>query len=327
MLRKRRGSQRTLLAVLAPVVALALAQSRAPDVAARTVTDEAGRRVTVPAGVNRVVSLAPNITDILYALGAGKKIAGVTNFTRLPPGAAPKPSVGEPIEPNLERIAALHPDLVFVARSINRMETVESLDRLGIPVYATDTRTVAGMLATIRHVADLVGAGGAGEQLATRLQARLDAVRARLAGRKPKRVLFVVWEDPLITTGRNTFIADALRCAGAESVVSVAQDWPHLSLEEVVRLQPDALIFPATHTGVAGDITRSLQTRPGWRNLTAVEQGRVLVVSDAINRPAPALVDAIEQLARDLHPAAFAPGAAKPSSSGATHHRTNEVLQ
>jgi iron complex transport system substrate-binding protein len=310
--------------MLAPLLALGLAQTHAPEAAARTVTDEAGRRVTLPAKVERVVSLAPNITDILYAVGAGEKVAGITQFAQLPPGAAPKPSVGEPVEPNLERIAALHPDLVLVARTINRLETVESLAKLGIPVYATDTRTVDGMLETIRHVAGLVGEGAAGEELATRLQARLEAIRSRLAGRNPKRVLFVVWEDPLITTGRSTFIADALRWAGAESVVSVKQDWPHLSLEEVVHLQPDALIFPATHTGVSDEIIRSLQTQPGWRNLRAVKQGRVLMVSDAINRPSPALVSVIEQLARELHPAAFAGDVTLPAAPGAAPIRQRE---
>jgi ABC-type Fe3+-hydroxamate transport system substrate-binding protein len=130
-------------------------------------------------------------------------------------------------------------------------------------------------------------------------------------------VLFVVWEDPLITTGENTFIADALRWAGARSVVSVSEDWPHISLEEVVHLQPDDLIFPATNSAAEGDIARTLRTRAGWRDLEAVHAGRVVLVSDAINRPSPELVGAIEQLARELHPAAFAAAGPSPRTSGA----------
>ena len=271
----------------------------------RTVVDEVGRRVTVPAQVRRVVSLAPNITDILYALGAGEKLAGVTDFAETPPGAAPKPSLGEPLVPSLERIVELRPDLVFVARSINRQETVESLDRLGIPVYATDARTVEGMLESIRQIGSLVGMTQAGDALAANLEARLDAIRTHLAGRAVKRVFFVVWEDPLITTGRNTFIADALRWAGARSVISVRQDWPHISLEEVVARQPEYLIFPASSSGSSSDILSALRNRAGWRDLKAVQMGRVVVLSDAINRPSPVLVDAITELAHRLHPRAF----------------------
>ncbi|HEV2387529.1 MAG TPA: cobalamin-binding protein [Candidatus Acidoferrales bacterium] len=294
---------------LAPLILAALAaasQPRAVQSAARVVTDEIGRRVVVPAEIRRVVSLAPNVTETLYALGVEAKIAGITDFTDLPAGAAPKPSVGEPLEPSLERIAALRPDLVFVAGTINRRETMESLSRLGIPVYATDPHTARETLASIRDIAAVLGVADAGEELAARLEARLDAVRARLAGVAPKRVLFVVWEDPLITTGPGTFIADALRWAGAVSVVNVAEDWPRISLEEVVRQQPDDVILTATHTGASPEFARTLEKRPGWRDLDAVREGRVLVVSDAINRPSPALVDVIEQLARELHPAAFA---------------------
>jgi iron complex transport system substrate-binding protein len=285
----------------------------------RTVVDEVGRRVEVPVRVRRVVSLAPNVTDILYALGAGDKIAGVTDFAETPAGATRKPSVGEPMEPSLERIVALRPDLVFVARSINRRETVESLDRLGIPVYATDARTVEGMLGTIRQIGALVGKQQEGEMLAASLEARLNALRARLAGRAVKCVFFVVWQDPLITTGRNTFIADALRWAGARQVLRLRQDWPHVSLEELVARQPEYLIFPEAQNETAGEIARSLKTLAGWRDLKAVQKGNVVVLGDAINRPSPELVDAIEELALRLHPGAVAQQA-KPKDPPAPWH-------
>ncbi len=276
----------------------------------RTVTDGAGRRVKVPVRVRRVISLAPNVTDILYALGASGKVAGITNFTELPRGATPKPSVGNPTDPSLEEIVARRPDLVLASETINRLNTVESLERLKIPVYVTYTRSVEGMLATVRQIAGLVGAEKAGKQLTRQLKERLDAVRARVAGREPKRVLFVLWEDPLITTGRDTFVADALRWAGARPVVNLTQHWPEVSLEEIVHLQPEDIIFPSTHGGTAEEIRKALLHRPGWRELKAVQQGRVLVVSAAIDRPSPKLVGAIEQLARMLHPGAFGESAA-----------------
>ncbi len=294
--------------VRAPLAAFQAA--RQPKPATRTVTDEAGRRVSVPADVTRIVSLAPNDTDILYALGAAEKIAGVTDFSEIPAGEPHVESVGEPVEPSLERIAALQPSLVFVDGSINRWETVYSLEGLGIPVYATDVHTVQGMIRSVREIGAVIGENAAGEALAARLETRLEAVHARLAGHSPKSVFFVVWEDPLITTGRNTFLADALRWAGAKSVVSVSEDWPHISLEEVLAKQPQYLIFPASSAGTPAEIARSLERRAGWRDLKAVKDGHILVVNDAINRPSPPLIGAIEKLARALHPSAFAQPAA-----------------
>jgi iron complex transport system substrate-binding protein len=129
-----------------------------------------------------------------------------------------------------------------------------------------------------------------------------------------KRVLFVVWENPLITIGPHTFLADALQYAGARSVVETRQDWPRLSFEEVIRLQPDYLVFAGSHGETGEREFTNLRTRPGWRELAAVRARRFAIISDAVNRPAPRLVDAIEELARQLHPDAFPAGS--PMSGG-----------
>jgi iron complex transport system substrate-binding protein len=115
----------------------------------------------------------------------------------------------------------------------------------------------------------------------------------------------VVWQDPLISVGRETFLADALRWAGAESIIEVKQDWPHVSLEEIVRLQPDYLVFASAHAEEELAGLAALRTAPVWRDLKAVQENHIVVISEAINRPAPRLVDAIEELAHLLHPAAF----------------------
>jgi iron complex transport system substrate-binding protein len=145
--------------------------------------------------------------------------------------------------------------------------------------------------------------------LAEDLRGRLAALDRRLAGAAPRRVLFVVWTDPLISVGRDSFIADALRRAGGRSVVNTKAEWPHVSMEEIVRLQPEVLVFASAHAGDTHRDVDSLRTRPGWKNLAAVQHGNIVVVSDAINRPAPRMMDAIEQLARALHPEAFTSGA------------------
>jgi len=268
--------------------------------------DEMGRRVKIPAEVRRVVSLAPNLTEIVFALGRGDQLAGDTDFCDYPPAATRKPHVGGPINPNFEQIAALRPDLILATKSINRRETVDALDRLGLPVFVTDPHTVDGMIASVVHIGNALQSEESAGPLVNDLRARLAELNRRLAGAPPRRVLFVVWTDPLISVGRDTFIADALHHAGAQSVVDTAAEWPRINLEEIVRLQPEFLVFASAHAGDTQHDIDALRSRPGWRQLDALRRGNIVVISDAINRPAPRMVDAIEQLARALHSESFA---------------------
>jgi iron complex transport system substrate-binding protein len=269
------------------------------------ITDEVGRRVKISSEVRRIVTLAPNLTETVYALGLQDRLVADTNECDTPPAAKSKAHIGEPQNPNLEAIVALQPDLVLATTSINRVETADALKQLGFPVYTTDPQTVRGMLDSVQHMAEAMNEKQRGTDLVAQLQERLDALQARLSDRPMVHVLFVVWDQPLITIGQNTFIADALRFAGAESVVLSKQQWPHLSIEEVVRLQPDYLVFTSDHGPVATTLA-DLRARPVWRDLDAVETGHVINVSVEAIRPSPGLVDAIEQIAREVHPEAFA---------------------
>ncbi len=289
--------------------------SRAALPAGRELTDEIGRRVQIPREVNRVVSLAPNLTEIVFALGDGNRLAGDTDFCDYPPEALQKPHVGGPVNPNLEEIVSLKPDLVLATKSINRRETVNALDHIGLPVYVTDPHSVEEMIASVEHLGSALGGEKSAAMLGEDLRGRLSDLNHRLAGAAPRRVLFVVWTDPLISVGRDTFIADALRRAGGRSVVDTKTEWPHVSLEEIVRLQPEVLVFASAHAGSTRRDIDALRTRPGWKNLAAMQHGNVVVVSDAINRPAPRMVDAIERLARALHPEAFATSVAPSADS------------
>ena len=294
-----------------PVRRAGLARRLTPQVnrfrPATSILDETGRRVKIPAEVKRVVSLAPNLTEIVFALGRGDQLAGDTDFCDYPPEATKKPHVGGPVNPNFEQIVALKPDLIL-ATSINRRETVDALDRLGLPVFITDPHSVNEMISTVEHIGAALHSEESAGTLASDLRARLADLDRRLAGTMPRRVLFVVWTDPLISVGRGTFIADALRHAGAQSVVETAAEWPRISLEEVVRLQPEYIVFASAHAGDTQPDIDALRSRPGWRELDALRRRNVVVISDAINRPAPRMMDAMEQLARALHPESFAPG-------------------
>ena len=280
----------------------------------RDVVDEAGRAVRIPQPVLRIVSLAPSLTEMVYALGIQDRLVGDTKYCDYPPDAQRKQKVGDTLNPSLEEIVALHPDLVLATKSLNRLETVVALEGLHVPAYATNTNSIEQILSSVSRLADILGVPNAGDVLAADLRHRLDDLQQHLAKVQPSRVLFVVWDEPLISVGKNTFIADALRYAGAASIVDSTQNWPQISLEEVIRQQPDFLIFTQNHASGGTVDVEALASRPGWRGLDAVHNHRYAVISEAVNRPAPRIISAIEELARQLHPEAFDTEPPKPAA-------------
>jgi iron complex transport system substrate-binding protein len=274
--------------------------------AVREVTDEAGRTIRIPQNPHRIVSLAPGLTETIYALGLQDLLVGDTDYCDFPPDAQRKPKVGGAINPSLEAIADLHPDLVLVTKSLNRLDTVNSLANLGIPSYAIDPQSVAAIISSTQRLAEIMGAPEAGEALAKDLERHLAGIQQRVASFPRRSALFIVWTQPLISVGKQTFIADALQYAGAVSIVDSAENWPKVSLEEVARLQPEFLVFPDTHTETTPLNIEALSDLPGWRILNAVRNHRYAKTSDAVDRPAPRIVSAIEDLARQFHPEAFA---------------------
>lgn len=314
---------RSAALVVASCVVPSLVQLRADQSAGsaqaeasfRTVQDETGRSVRIPIPVRRVVSLAPSMTESLYALGMDNLLVGDTDYCDYPPAAMKKHKVGGATNPSLEEIAALRPDVVLVTKSLNRLETVQQLERLGIAAYATDPHSVDEIRSSVHRLAEILGNPAAGEALDIEMTRQENGLRQRLQNIAPKRVLFVVWTDPLISVGKHTFIADALTHAGAISVVDSPQDWPQMSLEEMVRLQPEFLVFASGHSDAISRDVDALAKRPGWEELEAVKHRKFAVISDAVNRPAPRLLSAVEELARQLHPEAFSETSAARTAS------------
>jgi iron complex transport system substrate-binding protein len=308
-LRDARGAETHLqqsATATTPTPADPAAQTAANKRATKLVTDETGRHMAIPINVQRVVSLAPNLTETIYALGLDAKLAGDTTYCDIPPAAKEKPHIGSAQAPSLEAIVALHPDLVLATTSINRAQTADALLKIGVPVYTSDPHTVAGILRSIATMADLMGASERGAKVVAELQQRLDTLHAALQDRPMAHVLFVVWEDPLISIGQNTFIADALRLAGAESIIVANQNWPQVSMEEVVRLQPEYIVLTPDHLAAeTHERVNNLRDRPTWSELRAVKIGNVVMANDEFTRPSPGLVDAIEALAHELHPEVF----------------------
>lgn len=297
-----RRSVGSLWVVVASVVALLALPAAAQRL--RLVVDETGRQVGVPERVERIVSLAPSVTELLYALGLEGRLVGVTDYCDYPPAAKAKPSVGEVISPSLEKIVSLKPDLILATTSGNRRETVTAIERLGIPLYGLNSRSVEDVLLSLRALGELLGVPEAGARLESQLRARLEAMAERLASQPKRRVLFVLWLEPLMSIGPNTFVHDALVRAGAESITADRpEDWPRLSLEEILRQDPDYLIL--THSPVLERRLAALRADPVWSRLRALRENRVVVLDEAALRPGPRIVDAIEQLVRALHPEVF----------------------
>lgn len=305
------------------------AQTPSPDTSAPSamhdVVDGYGRSVRIPVNPARIVSLAPSLTETLYALGVEDRLVGDTDYCDYPADAQKKPKVGGVMNPSLEKIVALHPDLVLVTKEGNKLDTVRSLDTLGIPSYATDAHTVDQIISSTLKLADVLNVPESGKALADGLKQRLVTLQSKLTGVPATGVLFIVWAEPLISIGKGTFVADALRRADAVSIIDSSQDWPQVSLEEVARLQPEYLVFSESHSDLGAREFDGLAIRPGWRILNAVQNRHFVVVSDAIIRPAPRIVSVIEDLAHRLHPEVFQapPGSEKsmsPSASGASVH-------
>jgi iron complex transport system substrate-binding protein len=283
--------------------------------AVRHVTDDSGTDVAIPLQVDRIVTLAPNLTETVYALGLENKLAADTTYCDVPAAAKSKPHVGGPANPNLEAIVAARPDLILATTMTSR-ETVDALRKLGIALYFSDPHTVRAMLATTSTIAQISGADAKGAELVAALQTRLDALHTRLDEKPYQHVLFVVWEDPLITIGQNTFVADALKWAGGESAIQASQDWPQVSLEEVLRIEPDYIVLTPDHAETENSkVVNDLRGRAVWRDLRAVKLGRVALADEEFIRPSPGLVASIESLARQLHPDVFGAPAPTPPAA------------
>ncbi len=273
-----------------------------PHTTVRAFTDEAGRPVlprVVPA--RRLVSLAPNVTELLFAIGAGAQVVGRDNYSDAPAGMVERiPKLGTNYQPSLEKILALSPDVVFTSISANRRETVESLERLGIPVFVTDTRGIADIDRTYVNLGALTGRTVDAEQQIARLRTGFDSIRLRIAGKPRPRVLVVVWDDPLYVAGRGTFTHDLIELAGGSNVASDAVGFAKYPLERVLHAAPDVLVIP-THAQ-AGERTRATKYWSRWPQLPAVRTNRVHAVDDAvISRPGARLVEGAELLARLFH--------------------------
>ncbi len=265
-------------------------------------TDAIGRRVALPNRPERIISLAPSVTEVLYLVGAGDRVAGVTVYCDWPEDAQKKPKIGDLLNPNAELILAAKPDLVIASTAGNDRTAVLKLADLGLPVFVTAPRTVETILETVQQIGRITACEAKSEELAVQMRERLDLLDQRLKRTKRLRAFYITWFEPLLAPGKGTFENDVLRHAGVDSITAaIPEFYPRYSLEQVIANDPD-VILAVRH---AGNPLPDLKSLPGWRQLRAVRQNRIIIVSEVLQHPSPRFLDALEDLARKLHPEAF----------------------
>lgn len=277
------------------------------NITPRTFVDDAARKLYFAKPPQRVVSLAPSITEMLFALGLDEQIVGVTDFCNYPPAAAAKPKIGY-THPNLESLLALRPDMVAAPSEFLRADVLAKLDELKVPVFILRAKSLEDVLSHLHLLGRIFERSTAADAVARHMRERFDQIARKLQATGNARVLYVLNSQPLITVGPESYIHQMIGLAHGINIAGAASGaYPRLNMETVLEKDPEVLIFPVGTTEGVSEHERHTWNR--WTRLSAVQHKRLHVVSsDALNRPGPRVVEGLEQLARAIHPEAFVSG-------------------
>ncbi len=267
----------------------------------------------------RVVSLAPSLTEEVFALGAGDRLVGVTTYCNYPPAAQRVAKVGGGVDGtlDLERVMALKPDIVL-AIGDGQQRSLDTFRHLGLRVEIVHSETFDDVFTSLARLGSLLAREEAAKKLSADLSRRVERVRRAVATLPPKarpRVFYEVWDRPLMTASRDTLIGRLIEMAGGVNVFAdVTSHYPQVSPEAVVERRPELIVAPDHHASVVD--ARTLARQPGLASLPAIRNGRILVLDgNLISRPGPRVADALELLAHAFHPDLIpAPGTPKASS-------------
>lgn len=264
-----------------------------------TITDDAGREVTIAAKPERIVSLAPANTEIVAELGALDRLVGVTTYCDYPPEVADIEKVGDFVGPNLEAIAALDPDVVLLTTGV-QAEAIAQLEALGASVVAIDPQSLDEVYAAIETVGAVIGETEAAAEMVSSMQLQVEDIGELVEG-APVRCFLEIAQDPLFTAGAGTLLNDLIEHAGGENVVTEA-GYVAYSVEQLVQTDPDVYLATMGSMSTPSDISG----RPGLGEIAAVANGRVYLLDDnLVSRPGPRVAEGIRQIAEALHPEAF----------------------
>ncbi len=287
----RRPRVRALLALLAALPATFAH-------AAVDLTDDAGHRLHLERPAQRIVSLAPHVTELLFAAGAGSKVVGVVQHSDYPPEATRLPQVGSHTRVDLEAVAALKPDLVIAWKSGNRDAQLDRFNALGIPVYVNEPRSLEAVAQSLEQFGRLAGTEAAANAAAAGFRQRQSALAARYRERPPVRLFYQIWNSPLMTINDEQVISDAIRlCGGVNVFGGLKQLAPRISTEAVLAANPEAIIA----SGMADSRPEWLEQWKRWPTLAANAGGNLFFIPpDLIQRHTPRLLDGAERLCGQL---------------------------
>lgn len=262
------------------------------------ITDDAGRSVSLAHPAQRIISLAPHMTELLFAAGAGAQIVGAVEYSNYPPAAQRIARIGDSAQLDLERIVALKPDLVVVWQNGNAQRQLEKLLHLGIPVFYNEPRRLPDIARAIEQLGRLAGTEAVAQPAARAFAARVAGLQRRYAGRDPVRLFYQIWDRPLMTVNGEHLISDVIRmCGGRNVFAGLRALTPEISTEAVLAADPEAIGGVTAEAGQAGN----LESWKSWPRLTAVARGNLFVIdSDLISRNTPRILDGAEQMCEQL---------------------------
>jgi len=269
---------------------------------ARIVTDEIGRSVNVTSAPQRIVSLAPGLTEILYSLGLDEEIAGVTSYCNWPQQARQKPRIGGFTNPSLEKIVSLKPDLIIVTADGNRKDIIQHLERIGLSVYVTNPSDTDGILKSILHIGEITNREKEAGKLVQKLQKRLNNIAEQISHKSKPRVFFQIGLEPVITVGRGTLINETIERAGGINVASLnTARYPRYSAEGIMQASPEIILFAPMINDKEFTVVKKFWHE--FKGVPAVKNNKIYPVNtDLISRASPRIVDAIEKMALIFHP-------------------------
>ncbi len=274
----------------------------AASVSAGTIQDHAGRDVELPANIQRVVSLAPSITEIVFAIDCQQLLVGVTEYSDYPPEAQNLSSVGSYVYLDLEKIVSLRPDLCLAVKDGNPVAIIRRLEEMGIAVYAVNPRDLDSVMAAVSGIGKVLGAQQRARQVVSEMQNRMDKVQEKVDGISQRPgVFFQIGVDPIVSAGADTFIHELIGLAGGRNLAGGQTGYPRYSVEDVLALAPDIIIVTSMNRQQVFD--KVVRQWRQWKDLPAVANDRIyLVDSDVYDRPSPRLIKGLEELLGLIHP-------------------------
>jgi len=273
--------------------------------AAHHLVDEVGRPVTVPLSPKRIISLAPNVTEILFGLGLDQEIVGVSIHCNFPEKARTRARVGSYISLDFEKIVSLKPDLIIGTGAGNTKDMVDRLEKLGFSTYIIFPKNFDGILTSVRHLSQVVAREKEGLVTVRSMESRRQKIDDLIRNLPRPRVFMQIGEAPIVTVGRGSFADDLISLAGGENVAAKEEKmYPRWGMEEVLRRSPEVILISSMNP--KGNYERVVQEWSRWKMIPAVQHGRIrLIDSDLIDRPSPRIVEGLEEMAGVFHPERF----------------------